>query len=158
MKQRASTGGKDRPHLLELLEGVGTAGRPAAERVAGGLGEPERPPGRILLHRRDVLRPRRLQLHLPVVASSHRGRGGGEEEGGPGRGGGELTDDAAHCLGNAGRTREVLEEAVSTLCYYLLCFCDDRLAFVPVTIFTDLQSFLFFLEFRSALAYAKLHG
>jgi len=121
-------GGKgSHTHLLELLEGVGTAGRPAAERVAGGLGEPERPPGRVLLHRRDVLRLRRLQLHFLVVASSSSiggGRGGGEEEGRPGRGG-ELTEDAAHggaatcaagaagrprrrrrLLGNVGRTRE----------------------------------------------------
>ena len=109
------------------MEGVGAAGRPSAERVAGGLGEPERPPGRVLPHRRDVLLLRRLELHLCcLVPSSRGGRGGGEEEGGAGRGG-ELTEDAAHggaasCAagvvagggagrlrGNDGRTREVEE-------------------------------------------------
>jgi hypothetical protein len=92
-KARASTGGRrNRPHLLELLEGVGASGRPSTERVAGGVGEPERPPARVLLHRRDVLRLRRAQLLLLTAPAS---RGGGEEVGGS-RGSGELTEDAPH--------------------------------------------------------------
>jgi hypothetical protein len=92
-KARARTGGRrNRPHLLELLEGVGASGRPSTERVAGGVGEPERPPARVLLHRRDVLRLRRAQLLLLTAPAS---RGGGEEVGGS-RGGGQLTEDAPH--------------------------------------------------------------
>lgn len=90
-------------HLLELLEGVGGAGRPAAERVAGDGGEPERPPALVLLHRRDVLGTRRAELRLAVPSGpgGGRGGGGGEEEGR----GGELTKEASHGRASCGARR-----------------------------------------------------